>query len=263
MEIPFMKSQILLAMILFSVLALQCTFGQEKTFVPVAIAGQSAPGFTSTVKFQSISIRDFSLADTGEIAFTGYVSGPGVTFSSNNMALWAGTPGNLTLVARTCDPAAGATNGEVLRFLGPPNVDNAKGVGFLAIKEKPTDPNRFGEKENDTEIDKYVKKQLEKQIEEEECQVIGVRAAAGLILSAPVGLVGHVLNQLAIKSELAGPKFPTLSGKHYRVEYATNLPATSWSVLAALVDGTGAEVTVTDAGAMALAKRFYRVVRVD
>ena len=55
-------------------------------------------------------------------------------------------------------------------------------------------------------------------------------------------------------------KFTTISGKTYRVEYKDDLPAATWTVLAAGVNGTGNVVTMTDAGAASLAKRFYRAV---
>jgi len=77
-------------------------------------------------------------------------------------------------------------------------------------------------------------------------------ARSGLILTgAKVG------NDIVIK-------FPTIAGKHYRIDCADSLPTSPWLVLMASVLGTGAEVTVTDAGAVSLLKqRFYRVVQLD
>jgi hypothetical protein len=54
--------------------------------------------------------------------------------------------------------------------------------------------------------------------------------------------------------------FPTAATQRYRVEYASGFPATSWSVLADNIYGTGAELTVNDYGALSGAPRFYRVV---
>jgi hypothetical protein len=73
---------------------------------------------------------------------------------------------------------------------------------------------------------------------------------------------------LNLSAEKAGNdlhlKFPTLAGKHYRVEYKTNLTDTAWSIFAASVDGTGNQVTVTNSGATAAsATGFYRVARTD
>jgi hypothetical protein len=58
-------------------------------------------------------------------------------------------------------------------------------------------------------------------------------------------------------------RFPTLSNKTYRVEFATNAPAASWDTLRSPVNGIGTEVTVTDTNATALPRRFYRAVRLD
>ena len=55
-------------------------------------------------------------------------------------------------------------------------------------------------------------------------------------------------------------KFTTISGRTYRVEYKDDLTSATWLVLAAGVAGTGNVVTVTDAGAASLPKRFYRAV---
>ena len=55
-------------------------------------------------------------------------------------------------------------------------------------------------------------------------------------------------------------KFTSVAGKNYRLEYKDDLPAATWSTLAASVPGTGAIVSVSDAGAANLPKRFYRAV---
>jgi len=55
-------------------------------------------------------------------------------------------------------------------------------------------------------------------------------------------------------------RFTTIAGHTYRIEYKNDLPDAMWSVLAANVPGTGNMVTVTDAGAANLPKRFYRAL---
>jgi hypothetical protein len=57
--------------------------------------------------------------------------------------------------------------------------------------------------------------------------------------------------------------FPTLAGKNYHMDYTAMLPPSIWSILAPSVTGTGAQVTITDLGAISQAARFYRVVRLD
>ena len=55
-------------------------------------------------------------------------------------------------------------------------------------------------------------------------------------------------------------KFTTLSTKTYRVEYKDDLSVATWTTLGASVGGTGSVVSVTDAGAASLPKRFYRAL---
>ena len=45
------------------------------------------------------------ISNDGQVAFAGFVSGPGVT-SANNTAIWAGLPGQMALVARAGDPCS-------------------------------------------------------------------------------------------------------------------------------------------------------------
>jgi regulation of enolase protein 1 (concanavalin A-like superfamily) len=55
-------------------------------------------------------------------------------------------------------------------------------------------------------------------------------------------------------------KFPTISGKTYRVEFSDTLQSGSWSTLQDNITGTGSTVQVTDPNAGTNAKRFYRIV---
>jgi alpha-D-xyloside xylohydrolase len=52
--------------------------------------------------------------------------------------------------------------------------------------------------------------------------------------------------------------FPTVLGRKYRVEYRDDMAAGSWQPLQTNVTGTDGMVSITDAGAAGLAKRFYR-----
>jgi hypothetical protein len=53
--------------------------------------------------------------------------------------------------------------------------------------------------------------------------------------------------------------FTSLSSRIYRVEYRDDLASGIWSIAADNIAGTGSDVTVTDSGAVALSRRFYRV----
>jgi hypothetical protein len=58
-------------------------------------------------------------------------------------------------------------------------------------------------------------------------------------------------------------RFPTVAGKHYRVDSRSNLSTAPWSVLIPSVAGTGFSATVTDSGTIQAGPRFYRVARLD
>jgi hypothetical protein len=53
--------------------------------------------------------------------------------------------------------------------------------------------------------------------------------------------------------------FPSVSGMKYRVERADDLVLQNWTTLADNIPGTGGTLQITDPGAAAAAKRFYRV----
>ena len=53
--------------------------------------------------------------------------------------------------------------------------------------------------------------------------------------------------------------FPTEPGKIYRVEYSDR-PGEPWQELRAHVDGTGADIPISDPDAVGRSARFYRIV---
>ena len=57
--------------------------------------------------------------------------------------------------------------------------------------------------------------------------------------------------------------FTTTNNVSYTVEYNNDLVAGSWNTLTNNITGTGGIVTITDSGAAALPRRFYRVGAVD
>ena len=68
------------------------------------------------------------------------------------------------------------------------------------------------------------------------------------------------ISQLQVSGNDFIVSFSTVSGKSYRVERSDTLDAGSWSVLQDNIVGTGGTVQVTDIGAAAQSKRFYRIV---
>jgi hypothetical protein len=76
-------------------------------------SGDHAPGTPDGVNFAAVSTADSPrLNDAGQLAFSAYLTGPGVS-SSNLMGLWSGAPGSLALVARTGEHAPGTQGGVV------------------------------------------------------------------------------------------------------------------------------------------------------
>ncbi len=54
--------------------------------------------------------------------------------------------------------------------------------------------------------------------------------------------------------------FQSVVGLSYRAEYRADLVAGTWQTLSSGIAGTGSDIMVTDAGAVAQGRRFYRVV---
>jgi hypothetical protein len=103
----------------------------------VAQAGDAAPDTGAGVVFgDSTLIKNDgtfnlpTLNHAGQIAFTGGLSGTGIT-ETNNQGLWAGSPGSLQLVAQTGDTAPG-TSDEFLYLRQPELNDNGR-VAFQAL----------------------------------------------------------------------------------------------------------------------------------
>lgn len=75
----------------------------------IARSGDPAPGTGSGVVFGD-AFSDPSYTDANEVVFCNFIHGTGVT-ANNDTGIWAGSPGNLQLVAREGDAAAGFGSG--------------------------------------------------------------------------------------------------------------------------------------------------------
>ena len=135
----------------------------EKTFTPVALYGQFAPGTGTNIKF-GVDFQCVSLADNGQLAFTSDIYGPGVT-TTNNYGIWAGTPGSLNLVVRTGDTVPIFGSNYVLTLLRFPNIDDQGYVGFLgrvtntaapAIAAKSDGPSKSADSFNSVKFGSFV-----------------------------------------------------------------------------------------------------------
>lgn len=94
----------------------------------VARKGDPAPGIPSAVFALTSGDITMRLNDNGVVAFAAPIAGPGIT-AANNSALYVGTPGNLTLVARKGSVAPG-TNGMTFGDLFTSYLNNADQVVF-------------------------------------------------------------------------------------------------------------------------------------
>ncbi|MHC5003580.1 MAG: DUF7453 family protein, partial [Planctomycetota bacterium] len=84
--------------------------GRPDDITPVARTGETAPGTGRGVMFsqlQTVPSVLLLINEVGQVAFHGRLSGPGVD-ANNSRGLWAGSPGEMSLLARGGDPAPGA-----------------------------------------------------------------------------------------------------------------------------------------------------------
>jgi hypothetical protein len=100
--------------------------------------GDQAPGAGTGVTFDSFD-DDRQWNDLGQIAFRGELTGPGVN-TNNRGGLWAGSPGDLRMIAREGDlmPGSGAARIETVA-----NDFELGGNGYVAFASQLTD-NRYG-----------------------------------------------------------------------------------------------------------------------
>jgi len=89
------------------------------------------PGTPADIEFSDFAGVKVALNNEDEIAFRAGLRGTGVT-DANNIGIWAGTRGDLSLVARTGSSAVGAP-GATFYFLSENHLNNAGDVAFMAI----------------------------------------------------------------------------------------------------------------------------------
>jgi hypothetical protein len=107
--------------------------------------GQQAPGLLVGVTFSELREYPLLFNDEGHLAFTGRVTGPGIT-SSTNFGIWSDASGEMSLVARTGDPAPGL--GPDIRFEqlnGSVDMNDSGQLAFSAVLYSAQSPStRFG-----------------------------------------------------------------------------------------------------------------------
>lgn len=92
------------------------------SLAPIAVQGEPAPGtdaFFADIAVQPFGVQpSFLLTDAGVVVFYAALTGPGVS-PANNTGIWAGTPGQVRLLARKGDRAPGLPPGSL--YLGMPS----------------------------------------------------------------------------------------------------------------------------------------------
>jgi hypothetical protein len=99
----------------------------------VARRGDHAPGAPAGANFGGFFLP--ALNNHGQTAFSGVLTGDGIT-SSNNFGIWSEGSGALQLVARKGNPAPGAPLGEPFAELGSPVIDDVGQTAFYAAIQR-------------------------------------------------------------------------------------------------------------------------------
>ena len=117
--------------------------GTPENLQLLAQEGQPAPGTEPGTVFDAFNpVGGFEfkspIAPNGEVAFRALVRGPGVVSNNNRSGIWAGTPGNLQLIARQGDPAPGTEAGTVFNEIDQVFAYNDGGAAFYASLRGPS-----------------------------------------------------------------------------------------------------------------------------
>ncbi|MGQ0722022.1 MAG: DUF7453 family protein [Candidatus Eiseniibacteriota bacterium] len=108
----------------------------------VARQGDQAPGLPAGVVISTSLATPFlsyaRINGAGQVAFIGFVSGPGVVPGVNDQCVWFGAPGSVALVARSGSPAPGVGGGVVFQgFVSEPKINDAGDVVFGGVLTGP------------------------------------------------------------------------------------------------------------------------------
>ncbi|MEL7372675.1 MAG: choice-of-anchor tandem repeat NxxGxxAF-containing protein [Myxococcota bacterium] len=98
-----------------------------QTFDIIAQTGEVAPQ-SGGATFSVIKPESIAISNSGEVVFHSTLRGSGVN-SSNNEGLYTST----TLAARKGDFPAGLFDARILRFIGPPDINESGEVAFTAL----------------------------------------------------------------------------------------------------------------------------------
>ena len=106
--------------------------GPPGSLTLLAREADPAPGMPAGVFYAQLQSSIKHMNAQGRVAFRGRVRGaPGVDFP-NNDALWVGSPGDVTVVAREGDQPPGLPAGVRYQLVGDPYLSGSGNVGFAA-----------------------------------------------------------------------------------------------------------------------------------
>jgi hypothetical protein len=94
--------------------------------------GSAAPGTPAGVVYDQLPIASVRLNSAGQIAFRGFLTGPGVTQNVNRIGIWAERPTGLELVAREGSPVPGIA-GANFALLNDPSFNRNGHTAFVAL----------------------------------------------------------------------------------------------------------------------------------
>jgi len=207
----------------------------------VVATGTQAPGAATGVVFTNSSFQFLSpfqeiyLNANHQLVFLAQVGGAGVG-STNNTGIWfVDSDGGVSLLVRSGDTINASG---VSRALGTVTFGSV-GVPIVGSTEDGR-PVPFNDNGN---VFFWA----------------NMQSGQGLFLAQNGIVLGGVPSGTNFLVQ-----FPTISGKHYRVDYTTNLPPpATWPVLLPSVLGTGGQMTITNTNGAVFDQRYYRVVRTD
>lgn len=269
--------------------------GTPGNLLAVAIAGTQAPGLPSSNNF--VSFGPAVLNDAGQFAVVANFIGPNVG-PLNDQGLYAGTPGNLKLIAQTYDPAPGLQTGSLFKSFDKILMDASGRVAVFATLRGGVNPgfdagiwatDSTGKLQlvvwenpnaNDTlrlpdgtylpfatnaltmlgnrRTDFSVFGPGRIPIQATFSQRTGAAPVTMGLFFASLGATGLTLSAQIVDGQLA-IMFPGASGTVYQMQYTDTLTPANWQQLGTDLLGTNGPVTVTEPIPSGTAQRYYRL----
>lgn len=108
-------------------------WGADSGYRDVVTVGEQAPGFGPGILIESLVSRYFGLHSDGRAVFEAHLTVAGDVTEDNNKVIYQGGPGDLSIVARTGDPAPDGTISVITGFMSDGIRVNERGDIALAV----------------------------------------------------------------------------------------------------------------------------------